>query len=242
MSGALKIKVGGSYVTIPRGPKGETGATGPANSLAIGTVTTTDPGTTATATIVGTPPSQTLSLTIPKGDVGPPGSVDTVNGQPGPDVVLTAADVNAVNSVNGKTGTAVTLASSDVGAMPTAGGTFTGRATLQSYSEKTTSVSSAATTTLDCSLGNTHVVTLTQNTTLAFSNVDTTASTASSISVILIQDATGGRTVTWPPGTKWPDGVAPVLETAANAINVVTFMTYNGGTTWLGFLAGRNMS
>lgn len=52
---------------IPRGNTGATGATGPANTLAIGTVSG---GVTADATITGTAPSQTLNLVLPKGDKG----------------------------------------------------------------------------------------------------------------------------------------------------------------------------
>ena len=55
------------------GATGSTGAPGPANSLAIGTVTTVAPGGAATSTITGTPPSQTLNLGIPRGDVGAQG-------------------------------------------------------------------------------------------------------------------------------------------------------------------------
>lgn len=51
------------------------GATGPANSLAIGTVTTSAPGSAADAEITGTAPSQVLDLTLPRGDVGPPNSL-----------------------------------------------------------------------------------------------------------------------------------------------------------------------
>ncbi|WP_318761835.1 collagen-like domain-containing protein [Aminobacter niigataensis] len=97
----------------PAGPKGDTGdtglkgdtgdvgATGPANSLAIGTVTG---GAAAEATITGSAPSQTLNLVLPKGDTGdqgiqgiqgPPGagSVDSVNGDPGPNIVLDLDDI-----------------------------------------------------------------------------------------------------------------------------------------------------
>uniref|UniRef100_UPI003F496D31 hypothetical protein n=1 Tax=Nocardia suismassiliense TaxID=2077092 RepID=UPI003F496D31 len=52
------------------GPTGPTGEAGPANSLAIGTVSTGAPGSSASATITGTAPSQTLSLSIPRGDTG----------------------------------------------------------------------------------------------------------------------------------------------------------------------------
>jgi hypothetical protein len=46
------------------------GPTGPANSLSIGTVTTGAAGSSASAAITGTAPTQTLSLTIPRGDAG----------------------------------------------------------------------------------------------------------------------------------------------------------------------------
>lgn len=58
-------------VAVPTvGPQGVVGPVGPPNALAIGTVTTGDEGTEATATISGTPPNQTLDLTIPRGDTG----------------------------------------------------------------------------------------------------------------------------------------------------------------------------
>jgi hypothetical protein len=47
---------------------------GPANTLSIGSVTTAQPGTQATATVTGTAPSQTLNLTIPQGAAGTPGA------------------------------------------------------------------------------------------------------------------------------------------------------------------------
>lgn len=57
---------------IPKGDKGDTGATGPANTLSIGTVVS---GATADATITGTAPNQTLNLVLPKGDPGTPANV-----------------------------------------------------------------------------------------------------------------------------------------------------------------------
>ncbi|MGR7890392.1 prophage tail fiber N-terminal domain-containing protein [Klebsiella aerogenes] len=52
------------------GQQGEKGDTGPANSLSIGTVTTLDAGSDATAEITGDAPNQTLSLGIPRGADG----------------------------------------------------------------------------------------------------------------------------------------------------------------------------
>ena len=53
------------------GPTGPTGATGDTPTLTIGTVTTGDPGTEASATITGTSPNFILNLTIPQGPTGP---------------------------------------------------------------------------------------------------------------------------------------------------------------------------
>lgn len=56
-----------------KGATGNTGSTGPANSLSIGTVTTGAVGSSASATITGTAPTQTLNLTLPTGATGPTG-------------------------------------------------------------------------------------------------------------------------------------------------------------------------
>lgn len=60
--------------TGPTGPQGAVGPAGPANSLAIGTVSTAASGVSASATITGTAPNQTLNLTLPRGDTGATGA------------------------------------------------------------------------------------------------------------------------------------------------------------------------
>ena len=60
----------------PTGPTGEIGPTGPVGetpTITIGTVTTGEPGTEASATITGTSPNFVLNLTIPQGPTGPTG-------------------------------------------------------------------------------------------------------------------------------------------------------------------------
>lgn len=82
------------HITIPRG---DTGAQGPVNTLVVGDVVTGAPGTDVVASITGNSPNQVLNLTIPQGLPGQ-GNVDSVNGKPGPDIVLTAADVGAATT------------------------------------------------------------------------------------------------------------------------------------------------
>ena len=54
------------------GPTGPTGPTGAA-TITVGTTTTTDPGTNASVTNVGTNENVILNFSIPRGNVGPNG-------------------------------------------------------------------------------------------------------------------------------------------------------------------------
>lgn len=78
----------GEYTVVgPQGPRGERGDPGPSNSLSIGTVTSLPTGQTATATIKGTSPNQTLDLSLPAGPVGPSGGPIPAGGTPGDSVM-----------------------------------------------------------------------------------------------------------------------------------------------------------
>ncbi len=79
-------------------------------------------------------------------------------------------------------------------------------------------------------------ITLTGNCTFALTGA--TSGRATTLELVLTQDATGSRTVTWPTTVKWSGG-SPTLSTAAAAVDRVVLVTYNGGTTWLGDLVGK---
>ena len=68
---ALKGAKGDKGDTGAKGDKGDTGAT---PNIVIGTVTTGEAGTNASATITGTTPNLTLNMTIPKGAKGDTGA------------------------------------------------------------------------------------------------------------------------------------------------------------------------
>ena len=70
----LTLPVGPQGATGSQGATGAQGPAGPANTLSVGTVTTGAAGSSVAATITGTSPSQTLNLTIPRGDTGSVGS------------------------------------------------------------------------------------------------------------------------------------------------------------------------
>lgn len=94
------VDVTEQLVTIEQaqtGPQGPTGATGPANSLSIGTVVS---GPSAAATITGTAPTQTLNLTLPKGDTGATGAT----GPQGPTGATGATGPQGPTGLTGPTG------------------------------------------------------------------------------------------------------------------------------------------
>lgn len=91
--------------------------------------------------------------------------------------------------------------------------------------------------TLDVSAYTVHDLTLTTTCALTLSGASETQ--ADSMTVMLRQDGTGSRTVTWPGSVEWPGSIAPVLATAANEVDVITLFTLDGGTVWYGFHANQ---
>lgn len=84
--------------------------------------------------------------------------------------------------------------------------------------------------------GNVHTATLNANCTFTFAAV--TSGKACSFTMLLTQDGTGSRLVTWPGSVVWQGGTAPVLATAAASVDILTFFTLDGGTVWYGFHVG----
>ena len=108
------------------------------------------------------------------------------------------------------------------------------------YTETATNLSGTNTTTIDCSLGNNFVITLNTNiNTLIFNNIPSSGRLYS-LNLILVQDSTGSRTINWPVTVLWPNNLEPTLTTTGGKIDVIALVTYDGGLSWLGFVAGQN--
>jgi hypothetical protein len=119
--------------------------------------------------------------------------------------------------------------------------TFTGTAqfsnTIITNSGTTHNVlgSGSGSRTIDLTLGNFVSATVTGTTTWTFSNPFT-----SPTAVVFILELTNGGSaaLTWPAAVKWPNGTAPALT--ASGVDLLTFVTDDGGTTWRGVLSIRN--
>ncbi len=83
---------------------------------------------------------------------------------------------------------------------------------------------------------NFHRAVIDANCTITFSGAPV-AGVVGFLSIVLIQDSTGSRLATWPASVVWIGGSAPVLLTAAGAVDLITFVTYDSGTTWIGSFA-----
>lgn len=115
------------------------------------------------------------------------------------------------------------------------------RPVFKDYGETLVTANSGASYTVDLTAGNAFEITLTANVTFTFSN-SPPSGTAGSFTLILKQDSTGSRQVVWPVSVEWEDGVTPTHTAGANATDIFTFVTTDGGTTWYGFLGGANFA
>lgn len=90
------------------------------------------------------------------------------------------------------------------------------------YASLTFSLTDGATIAVNWNNSNVQKVTLGGNRTFTFSN----PKTGGRYLLVLVQDATGSRTVTWPT-IKWAGGSAPTLTTGANKTDLITLI-YDG--------------
>lgn len=115
-------------------------------------------------------------------------------------------------------------------------------AKLQSYSETVNTVSSIASAnyTIDLSRANIYDITMGANVTFTFSNAPA-AGTLKNCTIILRQGSGGNKFATF-TNAKYTDGNPPVLSTGAGQIDVLSFFTIDGGSSYFGSYSMANVS
>ena len=76
-------------------------------------------------------------------------------------------------------------------------------------------------------------------TSLSFTNFPTGTRTGTHV-IVFIQGGAGGFTVGWDAAILWPGASAPTITATAGAIDVLTFLTTDAGTSVLGFVSGQD--
>jgi hypothetical protein len=90
--------------------------------------------------------------------------------------------------------------------------------------------------TINLNTGDIYVKTITGNTTFAVTNVPVSGAVAS----FILELVNGGSaTINWWTIIKWPGGVQPTLTVSGR--DVLGFYTYDAGTTWSGFMLGKDV-
>lgn len=140
-----------------------------------------------------------------------------------------------VTSVASKTG-AVTLDESDITNLTT---DLSQRVTTINGGGETyfDAGNSSTAITLNLTNGNVQKLTLTANCTITLTSPASGALRA--LTLLVFQDATGSRTITWPGSVKWGIAGAPTLTTTANLMDIISLFTVDGGTNWYGALGAK---
>ena len=105
--------------------------------------------------------------------------------------------------------------------------------TVTNYTETLYSANSSTAITINLSNGTFQYITLTGNATITMP----TAAAGKSFILLLAQDATGSRTVTWST-VVWPGGTAPTITSTASKKDLYSF--FSDGTNWYGVTVGQN--
>lgn len=102
------------------------------------------------------------------------------------------------------------------------------------YSVRYAANVTGATYTVDLNNGNVQQLTLTTSSTFSFSN---NLYDGAIYTLLITQDATGSRLITWSGNWKWPGGTLPTLTTTANAVDIFTFVSNGTNLYNIGFAA-----
>jgi len=191
----------------------------PIASGGTGTTSSTGSGSLVLAT------SPTLVTPV----LGTPTSVTLTNGTGLP---LTTGVTGTLGVTNGGTGVTTSTGSGAnvLGTSPTLT-----NATITNYVETAYVANTSTAITIALTNGTIQILTLTANTTITMP----TAVAGKSFVIILRQDATGSRTVTWTT-VNWPSGTAPTITSTLSKQDIYSF--FSDGTSWYGITVGQNFT
>lgn len=146
------------------------------------------------------------------------------------------ATLTGIVKGNGQSAFSAAVAGTDY-VTPTGTETLTNKTltnpTVTNYVETPFTANSGTAITLALTNGTVQIITLTGNATITLP----TATSGKSFLLMLKQDGTGSRTVTWST-VKWPAGTAPTITSTASRQDMFSF--FADGTNWYGVTVAQN--
>jgi len=112
----------------------------------------------------------------------------------------------------------------------------TGNVASTTYRETYSDLGTGGSVTLDLSTANNFRRQFSGTATLTYTNPP--ASNAFGFTLVTVN--AGAYSITWPASIDWAGGTAPILT--SSGVDVLIFYTYNAGSTYYGFVTGKNLS
>jgi hypothetical protein len=167
------------------------------------------------------------------------------------DVINVLTDASTNKPLSAAQGTALKVLLDSLtgvvnGKAPAANPTLTGTSNADDfiakrYLDQISVVSiSAGVLTLDLSAASFFVVSLNVDiTSVVLQNVYASGK-AAAFSIKFVADGTV-RSIAWPSSIKWPNATVPTMTGTATKVDLISFVSHDGGANWYGFAAGQNM-
>jgi hypothetical protein len=108
--------------------------------------------------------------------------------------------------------------------------------TSTTFRETYSDLATGGSVTLDLSTANNFRRQFNGTATLTYTNPP--ASNAFGFTLVVVN--AGAYSITWPASIDWVGGTAPILT--SSGVDVLAFYTFNGGSTYYGFVTGKNLS
>jgi hypothetical protein len=243
-SGTLALTIAGTSGGVPYFSSGTAWASSAAlasNALVIGGGAGAAPATTTTGTGVvtalGVNTGTAGAFVVNGGALGTPtsGTLTNATGLPvstgvsglGTGVatfLATPSSANLISAMTDETGSGLLVFNNTPSLT---------NPTVTNYVETLYSANTSTAITVSLANGTVQNLTLTGNATITMP----TAVAGKSFIIILSQDATGSRTVTWST-VSWPSATAPTITTTASKKDIYSF--FSDGTNWYGTTIGQN--
>ena len=102
-----------------------------------------------------------------------------------------------------------------------------------------TVAATGATQTIDVNTANYWDITLTADD-VTLTLTPKSSGNLSTFTLVVRQDGTGSREITWPASVDWAGGIEPTLSTGGGDVDIFSFLSTDGGTTWFGVLSGND--